>query len=252
MHPLTYTTSFAQPTGLHPTLLLTFPASHLTPPDSTCALHTYLTLPSYLFIDRHQFTDALFLSSKNLKTLHSLAGATDLEAPDWVVGEWGSAALFSLTTPTPQRATPFDVEPAPGQQEYLIPEGMWEVSIPLHLRYLPAAPRAHESVPVPHPVVFWACRAEEGGKHASNPFDRTHLGYESLFGPKTRFLAVEPRNNGTGELVEWIDVPVLDTRQAGWVEAGTMGVVVLAFLGLCWVLFGRTEKGKVEGEKKKL
>jgi hypothetical protein len=118
----------------------------------------------------------------------------------------------------------------------------------MHLRYLPAAAASHTRLPLPWPVVFWACRADEGAKMAANPFDRVHLGYEALFGPKTRFMHVEPE--GTRELVEWIDVPVLDLRGTGWVEMGTVGTVVLAFLGLCWVLFGRSGKARVEKGKK--
>jgi hypothetical protein len=34
------------------------------------------------------------------------------------------------------------------------------------------------------------------------------------------------------------------------VEAGTVGVVIVAFLGLCWVLFGRVGGRAVDGEKK--
>lgn len=87
---------------------------------------------------------------------------------------------------------------------------------------------------------------------AANPFDRVHLGYEALFGPKTRFMHVEPAaGNATGRLVEWIDVPVLDTRKTGWVEAGTVGTVVVAFLGLCWVLFGRAGGKSVKEGKKR-
>src|SRR5690242_18169438 len=86
---LRYKTSINRPAGLHPTLVLTLPSSHLTAPDPTCKLHTHLTLPSALFIDKYQFNDPLFLASKNLVALRSLAGATDLEAPDWVVPEWG-------------------------------------------------------------------------------------------------------------------------------------------------------------------
>jgi hypothetical protein len=59
-------------------------------------------------------------------------------------------------------------------------------------------------------------------------------------------MHVEPAA-GEGNLVEWIDVPVLDTRKTGWVEGGTVGVVMVAFLGLCWVLFRggkRVEEGK--------
>jgi hypothetical protein len=232
---------------LHPTLTLTFPAQHLKPADRSCKLHAHLTLPSYLFIDKYQFTDALFLTSKNLKSLRSLSGATDLEAPDWVIPQWGSSSLFELSTPSSASSNNSD----------------WRVSIPLHLRYLPAAPSSHGRVPVPWPAVFWACRADSGAQHTSNPFDRRHLGYEGLFGPKTRFLHVEPRvgvvgssknGNGSGwdergkgdsegEMLEWLDVPVLDTRRAGWVEAGTTGVVLVAFLGLCWVLFGKAGKG---------
>jgi hypothetical protein len=91
---------------------------------------------------------------------------------------------------------------------------------------------------------------------SANPFDRKHLGFEALFGPKTRFMHIQPAQekleDGTQRrMVEKIDVPVLDTRKVGWVEAGTVGVVVLAFLGLSWVLFKKTGGRKVEGEKKK-
>lgn len=243
---LTYTTRWSQPTGLHPTLLITLPSKDLTPPAPTCKLHAHLTLPSALILDKYQFSDPLFLSSHNLIALRSIAGATDLEAPDWVVPQWGSAALFSLATPSAASSSP------PKSAE-------WEISIPLHLRYLPASTVSHARVPLPWPAVFWACRADEGAKMAANPFDRLHLGYEALFGPKTRFMHVSPNNEtGKGALVEWIEVPVLDlgSWSARWVETGTVGTVVVAFLGLCWVLFGglggsKGGKGKGEGKKKK-
>ncbi|KAF2999296.1 protease B nonderepressible form [Curvularia kusanoi] len=244
LSPLSYKASVNRPTGLHPTLTLTLPAEHLTAPDPSCKLHTHLTLPSALFIDKYQFSDPLFLASHHLTALRSIAGATDLEAPDWVVPEWGSAALFELASPEEHSDTS---APAGGD---------WNVTIPLHLRYQPATSASHAPVQVPWPVVFWACRADEGEKHALNPFDRRHLGYEALFGPKTRFMHVQPvsergADGGLTRLVETIDVPVLDTRKVGWVEGGTVGVVVIAFLGLCWVLFGRTGQTKREVEKKK-
>lgn len=103
-----------------------------------------------------------------------------------------------------------------------------------------------------------------------NPFDRTHLGYEGLFGPKTRFMHIPPAQKGSnttaptypcgtpeskgervcggerGKLVEWINTPVLDLRKSGWVETGTVGVVAAAFLILTWMLFrpGSTKKGE--------
>jgi hypothetical protein len=112
-----------------------------------------------------------------------------------------------------------------------------------------------------------------------NPFDRIHLGYEGLFGPKTRFMHIPPTQAGSntsaptyicvnpegsgdrtcggekGKLVEWIDVPVLDLRKSGWVETGTVGVVVVAFLILSWMLFRpgstKTSEKKVGAGKKK-
>lgn len=239
---LRYKTSINRPTGLHPTLTLTLPSEQLTNPDPSCKLHTHLTLPSALFIDKYQFSDSLFLSSNHLVALRSISGATDLEAPDWVVPEWGSAALFEVASPDPFETTPT--------------KGDWNITIPLHLRYQPATSASHAPVEVPWPIVFWACRADEGEKHALNPFDRRHLGYEALFGPKTRFMHVQPASERGADgalkgLVESIEVPVLDTRKVGWVEGGTVGVVVLAFMGLCWVLFGKVGGRKVEGEKKK-
>ncbi|CAN9274983.1 unnamed protein product [Alternaria alternata] len=188
---------------------------------------------------------------------------THLEAPDWAVPAWGSAALFELGVPKPEKIDYPKVDLGAGGENAWeglpthreIPEGDWNVSIPLHLRYMPAEASSHARLPVPWPVVFWACRAESGAQHTSDPFDRKHLGYEGLFGPKTRFMHVQPEvRNQTAEgdgLVEWIDVPVLDTSKAGWVEVGTVGVVLFAFAGLCWVLFGKSGKGAVKEEKKK-
>jgi hypothetical protein len=103
----TYRVSFQSPTGLHPTMQISFPSSaDLDPPtkkpdESTCALHTYLTLPSAIFADKYQLssTDELFLNSHNLQALRSIAGETDLEAPDYVVQKWGSNVLLELATP---------------------------------------------------------------------------------------------------------------------------------------------------------
>jgi hypothetical protein len=233
---LEYTASINEEEGLHPTLSLAFPAQHLAPPDPTCKLHTYLTLPSSFFIDRYQFNDALFLQSKNLKALHSLAGATDLEAPDWAIPQWGSAALFELAHPT-----------APTQGSTT----EWNVSIPLHLRYQPANDHYNVNLDFPWPVVFWACHADAGVQMAGNPFDRVHLGYEALFGSDTRFMHVEPAfPKGTqGRLVEKVSVPTLEWERTAWVEVGTVGTVIAAFLGLCWVLFGKRGRSENEGKK---
>ncbi|KAI3475318.1 hypothetical protein L1887_63295 [Cichorium endivia] len=145
--------TFQHPTGLHPKLDLTFPAELLKPPQSSCRFaRLHDTLPSSLFIDQYQFSDELFLQSQNLVALRALSGEQDLEAPEWVVKSWGSAALFELAHPASANA-----------------EGdTWIATIPTHLRYVRnRETRLHRPMrkfSLPAPVVFWACNAEEGTK----------------------------------------------------------------------------------------
>ena len=77
-----------------------------------------------------------------------------------------------------------------------------------------------------------------------NPFDRVNLGYDGLFGPRTMFYHLQPSavgggsGGGEGSLVEEVPVPVLDTRRAGWAEEGTVAVVLVGVLWVCWKLVG--------------
>jgi len=260
-HKTTYKTTFRHPTGLHPVLQLVLRSSaSLSPPAENCALHAYLTLPSSLFVDKYQFNDALFLESNNLRSLRALSGETDLEAPDWVVDKWGSAALFELAMP--------------GETAHAVESGVWDVSIPLHLRYLSPNTTSTKSeqgggqrytvlgttdeaeIAVPNPVLFYACPAEEGLKMSTNPFDRVNLGYDGLFGPKTMFYHVP---SGDRELVSEIEVPMLNVSEDGarYIEYVTGVTVLLGFVWVLWKLFGpvKTEpvqkKGKDKQEKKK-
>ncbi|KAI9713399.1 MAG: protease B nonderepressible form, partial [Chrysothrix sp. TS-e1954] len=204
IHPARFSASFKQPTGLHPTLALSFPdVSALKPPtqpakkgpnatadkqekDQTCALHTHLTLPSSIFIDKYAFRDDLLLSSHNLASLRSLTGPSDLELPDWKIPSWGSAALFEITPPPRKQS---------GQQTSR--EATYQVTIPLHARYLPPSRTSgYAHVPIPVPVVFWACTSASGTKFATDPFDRAHLGYEGLFGERTVFYHLRPVVSG--------------------------------------------------------
>ncbi|KAI9677532.1 MAG: protease B nonderepressible form [Caeruleum heppii] len=215
-----YTVSLPPPTGLHPSLRLTFPSPPRSPPAPHCALHTHAVLPSSLFLDKYQLSDPLFLASKNLLAVRSILGETDLEAPDWVVEKWGSSLLAEIAMP--------DVGHS----------GAWEVDIPLHLRYLrPNAGRnGVAEVQIPWPVVFWACQAPDGLKMTVNPFDRQHLGYDVLFRPRTMFYHLNPLPTSQS-LIESIRVPVLDLDGAKWVEAGTVVSVVLGFVWICWTLW---------------
>ncbi|RAK95147.1 uncharacterized protein BO80DRAFT_460006 [Aspergillus ibericus CBS 121593] len=221
----TFSVSFPQPTGMHPTMTISLSPAALeypaAPEDTTCALHAYLTLPSYIFGDKYQLstTDPLFLDSHHLVALRAVSGATDLEAPDWFVSHWGSNWLLELATPTD------------------LPEE-WNVTVPLHLRYLRPSETGYRTAGVPWPVVFWACTAEGGTKMGVNPFDRIHLGWDGLFGPRTMFYQVNP-DGATARRVEDLDVPVLHLDKDGIFhsKAVELGTVAAIILGLLWVLW---------------
>ncbi|OXV09812.1 hypothetical protein Egran_02425 [Elaphomyces granulatus] len=235
-HPLppnsVYRTAFTSPTGLHPTLKISIPRSSLSrppAPHATCALHTYLTLPSSIFVDKYQLstTDPLFLNSHNIAALRGISGATDLEAPDWLIPEWGSNILLELATPQ---------HSVSGQED-------WNITIPLHLRYLKPSESGYRVTSMPWPIVFWACTAEDGTKMSVNPFSRGNLGWDGNFGPRTMFFQLHPSDTGwDGTLVvrqvEELVVPVLPIREGGNqarnIELGTIAVI---FVGCVWVLW---------------
>ncbi|KAL4801017.1 PIG-X [Aspergillus venezuelensis] len=232
----TYTVSFNAPTGLHPemTISLSSEAVNEPParPDASCALHTYLTLPSSIFGDKYQLStsDPLFLKSHSIAALRAVSGETDLEAPDWSVSRWGSTWLLELASPLSEKR-------ANGGN------GTWNVTIPLHLRYLHPFSSGYRPASIPWPVVFWACTAEDGTKMGVNPFDRVNLGWEGLFGPRTMFYQVHPAPVlEDGLLVEKIDVPVLalDERDGFFssqvIKLGTVAIISLGFLWVLWKL----------------
>ncbi|EAA63925.1 hypothetical protein AN2240.2 [Aspergillus nidulans FGSC A4] len=236
-HPLhedaTYSVTFPPPTGLHPTMTISIAPEALKEPprrpDATCALHAYLTLPSKLFGDKYQLstTDPLFLKSHNLASLRAVAGETDLEAPDWSISRWGSNWLLELASPS--------------ESDEVAEE--WNITIPLHLRYLPPSESGYQPASVPWPVVFWACSAEDGTKMGVNPFDRINLGWEGLFGPRTMFYQLHPSPSPEGgNLVEELEVPVLTLKENSGIfnsqviELGTFAVISIGFLWVLWKL----------------
>ncbi|KAK5115918.1 hypothetical protein LTR62_000374 [Meristemomyces frigidus] len=249
---LEFQVDFQPPIGLHPKLDILLTRQQLISPkdDDSCALHAYLTLPSALFVDRYQLSDPAVLAQHNLKTLHSLSGTDDLEAPDWVVQRWGSAALVEVALPSD------DGDKNPGASRR---ETEWNVTIPLHLRYLQAdvngTTPGYTDLEVPWPIMFWACEAEEGLKMAVNPFDRVNLGYDGLFGPKTMFYHVPPTSDKgwSNVLEENITVPVLEPTWNGWVHTGTLVAVLVGLLLVCCALAkafcGGSEKRSVVEKK---
>jgi hypothetical protein len=219
-----YSVDFAQPTGLHPSLRLSI--SDAKPPldDRSCALHAHLTLPRVLFPDRYQLNDPLFLASKNISAVRHISTPVDLEAPAYVMDIWGSTMLVELLPPA-------------------VPSQSWTAEVPLHLRYLPLSGTGYTNVSIPAPVLFWACTAEEGTKFSINPFDRVNLGYEGLFGPRTMFYHLTPKAAEGAEAAIGkegylnLQVPVLNSTYAEWVEPGTAAVILLGFGWILWKLF---------------
>jgi hypothetical protein len=216
-----------------------------------------LTLPSTLFIDKYPFSDPLFLAQHNLAALHSISGATDLEAPEWVVPAWGSASLLEIALP----------ESEPERKD-----AGFTATIPLHLRYLAPANVSHIFLHVPWPAVFFSCpSASSGSKLAAAPFDRANLGYDGLMGStglpgskgtsgaNTIFYHVPPSPPGAtpdaddGRAGSTLMVPVMDLRKTDWVEWGTMGAVLLGTIWLLYVLRRVVKKrgfGSGKSEKK--
>jgi hypothetical protein len=206
-----------EPTGLHPTIQITIDSERPLD-DLSCSPHAYFTLPRYIFPDKYQLSDELFLASKNLTALRYVSQPVDLEAPEYVMDLWGSAVLLELSPQSSSTHQPFTAE------------------VPLHLRYLAPAAGGYSNMSLPHPAVFWACHAEEGTKFPTNPFERVNLGYDGLFGPRTVFYHVAPTLS-QGKLQSTITVPVLDTNKSSWVNAGTSAAVLLGFVWVLWKLF---------------
>ncbi|KAF7879215.1 hypothetical protein EAF04_000412 [Stromatinia cepivora] len=227
-----FTSSFMAPSGLHPTLQLLLSSSQPPVLDRECSLHTHLTSPRTIFPDKYQLSDPLFLASKNLKALRHISSPVDLEAPDYAMNIWGSSLLLELAPPESTQS--------------------FTAEIPLHLRYLSPTNNTdgYTSIEIPHPVVFWACTADEGSKFSVNPFDRVNLGYDGLFGPQTMFYHVSPVAVPDGRLMNAVNVPVLDLNKSNWVEVGTASVVLLGFLWIVWCLFGVWRKEGYSKESK--
>lgn len=226
-----YTASIRQPQGLHPTLRISFPSASALkwpenrPDDSVCALQSYFVLPSYVFPDEYAFKsgDPQFARTHNIDSTHSISGETDLEAPDYVVKRWGSTLLIEPTVPS-----------ANGSSSAL--RGEWDITIPLHLRYLSPSEGGQSQVDVPWPIVYWACTAEEGTKFPVNPFDRVNLGFDGLYGPRTIFYHLEHLpSSEDSRLVGTLSVPVYNSSRlsAGTIELATMVVVAAGFF---WVV----------------
>lgn len=220
----TYSGSFQEPTGLHPKFSLKVAAGK--PESEECTLNAYFSIPKEFFIDKYQLADQQLLESLGLKKLKAIHGDTDLEAPTWTQGRWGSNALFEID---PKR---------------IDDNGLVDVELPLHLRYQqPSYFSEYSPAELPWPTVFWACPAgaEYYKKFLLNPFDRGYLGYDSEFSQKTAFHHLSPVN---GTTISAVQVPVLEMKHAPMIKMGTAAVVAVGFLYIVAKIVGSVMKSE--------
>lgn len=85
----------------------------------------------------------------------------------------------------------------------------------------------------------------------TSPFDRLHLGYESLFGPRTTFYHLQPQPVNGEDLVEVVQVPVLDLNRTGSVGFGTVLVVLAGFVWIVAKLVGVWKGGETGASKER-
>lgn len=220
-----------------------------------------------MFLDRHALladaaadvdagadAGASLLASHNLTALRALAGAHDLEAPDWRVPQWGSAALLQIAYPSSDQL----------RRQQQQQTTAFSATVPLHLRYLPPSSSSSTGgsstggdggiahVHVAPPAVFWACppsSVDVDNDMAINPFDRVALGYDALFSEQTVYHHLEPLpalppsgpsagGSDSADLTLSLHVPVLDLHSwdARWISGGTAAAVALGFAWVCWAL----------------
>lgn len=230
-----YTAHITQPQGLHPTLKITFPApSTLQPPRSGCNLQAHLTLPSHTFVDPYALKplDPSFVSTYHIQQIHSHSGHLDLEAPDYLPNSpWGSSLLITPQLPPTNHPT----------------NQPWEVTLPLHLRYLPPSTSPTTTVTLPYPLLYYACPSSEPEHpYTTSPFDRPHLGYTALYpSHSTSYHHLTPQSSDTtttttsssflNDLSLSLQVPVYDTTSTTplTVEIVTLLTILAGFV---WVV----------------
>ncbi|SCU98771.1 LAME_0G00496g1_1 [Lachancea meyersii CBS 8951] len=171
-----------EPVGLHPTLSVDL-RDQL--PSDNCAYYMYLMTPADIFIDKFQ-SSPIFL-----------AGASDLEAPEYSVrgNSWGMETLLALT---------------PGDLN----------EVKLHSRYIqPQASGGYKSIKAV-PKVFQACDSDHDNIH-ENPFYTKSLGFDSLFTNNTSF-------NHLNSSTVSIRIPAVDINAYNLVQVTTWTCLILS------------------------
>ncbi|SCV02841.1 LANO_0G00562g1_1 [Lachancea nothofagi CBS 11611] len=171
-----------EPTGLHP--IVSVDLTNELPSDN-CDHFMYLTAPADLFIDKFESSPVF------------LAGAADLEAPEYAVRNtsWGMETLLLLE---------------PGKLN----------EIKLHTRYVQPQEKGQFKMVQFTSSVFQACDSGNHNIH-ENPFYSKSLGFESLFTNDTTFRHLNSTNFK-------VSIPVGDTSDYEVVKITTWSCLILA------------------------
>ncbi|KIJ60655.1 hypothetical protein HYDPIDRAFT_98211 [Hydnomerulius pinastri MD-312] len=184
--------------GFHSTLSTKIGLDYPAPECSVFALYA---LPPSIIIDRYELID------RNL--VFEFWGESNLELPVFAVTQ-SSNSLLVNAIPADPRDTEVSVE------------------IPVHARY--GVPGISEStrqpIEIPPPTCFWACSASA---NASSAFSsEPPISSSAMLKNSTRFLVSE----ATSQSPTFLDVPLGSVNDLSAVEAGTAGVVLIAFVWL--------------------
>lgn len=208
----------------------------------SCTLHLYLTLPTELFADPYE------LAHRHTSYAFERFGGGDLEAPVFAPAAGGPSALL-LDVNVPEGGDDKDQDQGDGN--------VFSIEVPLHARY--GVPKKGgeliDEVMLPPPVAFWACpQGNAGGTtlRFSNCKRHSHVFLVDGLSPFTakrtqvpevlRFALVDETSTlvlipHVGSVrAETLRVPVGDAGDVAFVEAGTVVVILFAFVYLLGII----------------
>lgn len=190
----------------------------------SCTLHLYLTLPAELFADPYE------LAHRHASYTFERFGGGDLEAPVFAPSASGPSALL-LDVNIPKGADNMDQDQGGGEGVGEGDGNVFSIEVPLHARY--GVPKSGgelvNEVMLPPPVVFWACPQERASGNGANRMQVPDV-LQIALKDETTTLVMIPHAGSM--LAQTLRVPVGDGRDVAVVEAGTVVVILFAFVYL--------------------
>ncbi|EGO21814.1 hypothetical protein SERLADRAFT_474725 [Serpula lacrymans var. lacrymans S7.9] len=169
-----------------------------------CTLHFLHMLPPDIIVDPYELID--------LHHSFNIFGVSNLELPVSAVQDFGTVLLLNASLPN-RNENDIDIT----------------IDIPIHIRYgVPSSHNSHKTIEVKPPASFWACPTGS----SEYVYDFPDIPSE-LYSPLKRawphpvsFFSAESMSTDT------ISIPVGGLEDLFYVELGTVGVIIVAFLYL--------------------